>query len=439
MDEAAVRSVQGGTLNRQRSALLDSAWWWIWLALVVATPGETKLAGAGWAIVAVFGLIALFRQQGQAFLVSPDDTLARAGRTWFFFCLAGFAFKAIGVSYWGDAWKTRHFDMRMILSALAVAVLVSRLHISTLRKHQLATALSMASVVAFIVAYLHANLEFETPSNRINWAGGLAMLSWVLLSVAADGQFSRLVRYFAGIGFALLWGGILMTGARSAYLSLPWALLAGALVMFMTVRHDTFWRRVAVLGFGLILSMAVLHSAVPSIFSVPAERIQEAVSQAESALAPPGDPRRDVDTPVGSRIYMWQRSWEVFKESPWIGYGRLQRIAFIKEWGKESNAHIISDQFHLHSEYVNGMVDHGLVGLASTLSYMIGLVVLAWSLRKTMPLTAMAFGGIAFTHITMSITNANSQTNNYSVVFSLAMVTLFLLRPGRPRNHTSSA
>ena len=62
---------------------------------------------------------------------------------------------------------------------------------------------------------------------------------------------------------------------------------------------------------------------------------------------------------------------------------------------------------------------------------MLGLVVVALSLRREFPLMAMSIGGIAFTHITMSLTNANSQTNNYSVVFGLAMTVVFQLRASR--------
>ena len=179
------------------------------------------------------------------------------------------------------------------------------------------------------------------------------------------------------------------------------------------------------------LTVIGMFLVAPKVLEVPMQRIDLAVQEARMALV--GDERggRDVDTPVGSRLYMWQRSMEVFKESPWIGYGRAQRIAFIKEWGDEADAHIVSSQSHLHNEYINGMVDHGVVGLASTLSYMLGLIAVALSLRREFPLMALSVGGIAFTHITMSMTNANSQTNNYSVMFGLVLTVVFLLRVRR--------
>ena len=121
----------------------------------------------------------------------------------------------------------------------------------------------------------------------------------------------------------------------------------------------------------------------------------------------------------------------MIQESPWIGYGRAQRIRFIKEWGGQANAHIVKDQTHLHSEYINGMVDHGVFGLLSTLTYMAGLIFLTFILRRNCHFLAMSAGGLAYIHVMMSFTDANSQTNNYSVMIGLALSSIFLLRLGK--------
>lgn len=254
------------------------------------------------------------------------------------------------------------------------------------------------------------------------------MLSWVLLSAAASDGLAVRWRALAAIGFSVFWMAVLLSGARSAYLSLPWVLAAGLMLLMSKTGPATRGRWLLLLTMGAAAVTVVLSVTSPKIVQVPMSRIVLAVEQVQVALGWDTNQPRDVNTPVGSRLYMWQRSLEVIKESPWIGYGREQRIAFIKEWGREADAHIVKDQFHLHSEYINGMVDHGLVGLASTASYMVGLLVVAWQLRRRHGLMSLAVAGVAFTHITMSITNANSQTNNYSVVFGLAMMSIFLFR-----------
>ena len=433
----AVLSIAEKPMNAVARVELKPWVWGLFLGLLALAPGSTKVAGSAWLLMAVLGIWAMYAHRHWRPEDEQDQVLWSAARIWLVFCVAAFVFKAIGVTYWGDPWRTRHFDMRVLLTALSLFFLVARLRLEHGRKQQLVGALFVAACAGFLMSYLHANHEIETPSNRINWAGGLVMLSWTLVPVIASASFAKRWRWMALLGVLLLWGAVLMSGARSAYLSIPWLIVCGLVVLVHTLRHRHWMRWLATGVTAAVVGWVSLSAMVPKVLEVPRQRVEIAVEQAHKALLGDDDGDRDVDTPVGSRLYMWQRSIEVFKESPWIGYGRKQRIAFIKAWGKEANAHIVSDQSHLHSEYINGMVDHGLIGLASTLSYMLGLVAVALSLRRHFPLMALSIGGIAFTHITMSMTNANSQTNNYSVVFGLALTVVFQLRasrqPPRPR------
>lgn len=405
--------------------------WGVFLCLLALAPGNTKVAGSAWFLMAVLGIWAMFTRRGWAPESEDDQAVWRAARLWLAFCAAAFTFKAIGVTYWGDPWRTRHFDLRVILTALSLFFLVVRLRLGERHRLQLIGALFVAACTGFLVSYLHANHDFETPSNRINWAGGLVMLSWTLLPLIASTRFAWRWRWLALGGVLLLWAAVLMSGARSAYLSMPWLVVCGMILLARTLRHRHWVRWVAAGATAVVIGWIGLLSLAPKVLDVPMQRVELAVEEVQKALLGNEFGDRDVDTPVGSRLYMWERSFEVFKDSPWIGYGRQQRIAFIKAWGKEANAHIVSDQSHLHSEYINGMVDHGVIGLASTLTYMLGLVVVALSLRRRLPLMALSIGGIAFTHITMSLTNANSQTNNYSVIFGLALTVVFQLRATR--------
>lgn len=406
-------------------------WLWIpFLALLACAPGSTKLAGSAWLLIVLAGLVCMTRMSLPRYRsgMSDDPEILQVARTWLLFCVLAFFFKFVGVLYWSDPIGTRHFDFRMLLSALAIHFFVARVSIGPARSGALVTSLLVASIVGLTFSYLHVSFDVDTPSNRINWAGGQVMLSWVLLSAAASDGLAVRWRALAAIGFSVFWMAVLLSGARSAYLSLPWVLAAGLMLLMSKTGPATRGRWLLLLTMGAAAVTVILSVTSPKIVQVPMSRIVLAVEQVQVALGWDTNQPRDVNTPVGSRLYMWQRSLEVIKESPWIGYGREQRIAFIKEWGREADAHIVKDQFHLHSEYINGMVDHGLVGLASTASYMVGLLVVAWQLRRRHGLMSLAVAGVAFTHITMSITNANSQTNNYSVVFGLAMMSIFLFR-----------
>ena len=316
--------------------------WGLFLGMLALAPGNTKVAGAAWLLMGVLGVWAMFAHREWRPEAEEDKVVWRAARLWLVFCAVAFIFKAIGVTYWGDPWRTRHFDMRVMLTALSLFFLVSRLKLTETRKVQLVGALSVAAFVGFLVSYLHANHDVETPSNRINWAGGLVMLSWTLLPVLAMSHIHKRWRWMALFGVLLLWGAVLMSGARSAYLSLPWLIVFGAVLLVHTLRHRHWGRWLATGVTALVMAWLVLYTMVPKVLEVPMHRVEIAVIEAHKAMLGDEDGDRDVDTPVGSRLYMWQRSIEVFKESPWIGYGRKQRIAFIKAWGKEANAHIVS-------------------------------------------------------------------------------------------------
>lgn len=408
--------------------------WLIFLALLVAAPASTKLAGSAWFLIVCMGAWAVWRLPVMAPASSGQEVLYSGVKYWLYFCLAAFGFKAVGMIYWSDPWGTRHFDFRILLIAFALRVLVPRIRLSAGQVLLLLMALTLASLSAIAVSYLHAQYDWPTPSNRINWAGGLAMLSCVLLPIAGTQTANSRWRIFAVIGVLVYISAILMSGARGAYLAFPWIVLCGLVVL----RKNLCDGRSGPVSYRFIITIVIFVAAVPflapKVLEVPKERISIAVSEVRAVLSGVGAGRNVVDTSIGARVYMWQRSLEKIHENPWLGYGRAQRIEFIKTWGAEANAHIVKDQTHLHSEYINGMVDHGVFGLLSTLTYMIGLVWLTWHLRKKYPGMAMSTGGLAYIHFMMSFTDANSQTNNYSVMISLSLVSIFFLRLARSRS-----
>ena len=73
-----------------------------------------------------------------------------------------------------------------------------------------------------------------------------------------------------------------------------------------------------------------------------------------------------------------------------------------------------------HNEYLHQWIDHGLWGLSSQLFYLLGLVLLAWRLhRNNLGMAALAVGGMAFVHMTSSLTNVNFAHNYYTASLSL--------------------
>jgi O-antigen ligase len=432
-----VRSLEGFSVSNsmavdqptQSSLVQPSLWTWgLFLFLVAFAPGSSKVAGAIWfLVVGVGGWAYFFKAKAKTLLTHEAEMLALA-KLWLYFCAAAFAFKAVGMFYWGDPWWTRHFDFRILCAAAAMPILMGRYQPSIAQKTYLVSALFVASIVALFVAYQFAYRGIDTPSQRINWAGGLVMLACVTLPLVKIAALPRLHKWAMALATVVFVLAVLLTGSRGPYLALPWVVLGSLYLLWRNLRvllsTNAATLRLTVLAVAVVVALPMV---LPKVFEVPAARVMLGLTEMHAMVTGKHRNLKAIDTSVGTRVYMWQRSKEKIAESPWIGYGRDQRMAFIQDWGGEVNAEMVTDQTHMHSEYINGMIDHGVFGLLSTLSYMVGTAVLAWRLRRHFPMAAFSVGGVAFTHFVMSFTDTNSQTNNYSVMITVSLLIALVL------------
>ena len=187
---------------------------------------------------------------------------------------------------------------------------------------------------------------------------------------------------------------------------------------------------------GLLL-VAVL---IPSPFvQKPLERMQIALpewqaSQISSALG--------ANTSVGARIYIWQRSLGAFTQSPLIGYGREGRLMQMRQWGEEASSPVVKSLGHLHNEYLQTLLDHGLWGLASLLSYSLGLVLMVRKLRAIGDIQdkslAAGLASVLFLHMSAELTNVNFAHNYYPTILSLAVTMLVCAGAGLARNRSQA-
>jgi O-antigen ligase len=414
-------------------------WIWALLGILLAlAPGSSKVAGSIWFLMVGAAAWALFFVPKAKALLEEEAELLSLSRLWLYFCVAAFLFKAVGMVYWSDPWWTRHFDFRILCAAVSMPILLARYRTSQAQSAYLVAALFIASGVALVVAYMHAYHDVETPAQRINWAGGLVMLACITLPLITLPSMSTSKRWAMTMATLALVMAVLLTGSRGPYLALPWLVLGGLFMLARNLKSLVNLNAAGLRLAGLLVAIVVaLPLAVPKVFEVPAERVMLGLTEVRALVTGVHMDSKAIDTSVGTRVYMWQRSKQKIIESPWIGYGREQRMAFIQAWGTEVDAEMVTDQTHLHSEYINGLIDHGIFGLLSTLSLMAGATVLAWRLRRRFPVAAFSVGGIAFTHFVMSFTDTNSQTNNYSVMITVSLLIIFLLAWPKPQPSSS--
>lgn len=395
------------------------------MLLLALSPVSTKIGGALWLFMVMGGLFVWWRTRGGS--TSEDHREARqVAWIWLGFCVAGALLKLVGVLYWDDPVGTRHFEIRLTLAAWATWLLLRQMPSGFIVFGRLRLALLLAAALALGVSIAHAYFNVETPSNRINWAGGLVMLAFAQIALLGQSVRPRDVAVTILTLFLLLLS-VLLTGARGAYLAIPWLLLSALWALLLVGHRPVIQRLRLTLRFAvpLLVLTVVTVMLVPKVVNVPAQRLQMALEEVQATLVA-GDTSNYVNSPVFVRIRFWQRSWEEIQHSPWLGHGRERRMAMIQQWADEAGSDEMRRHTHVHNEYLNGWLDHGLIGLASTLCFMVGLFATAALAGRINPQAGIGLLGIGVLHVLMSMTDTNTGTNNYGVMMSLSMAIMLL-------------
>ena len=425
---------------------------WLPLTLLLAASTlNTKAPGFAWLLFMLAGLWAWWQYRRAP--DAPDTALDAANlpetlyfslaRIWLLTTLTALLLKTVPMLYWADPWEERHAELRLFLGALGLYGLC-QLPLQRLRRQYLnanyvawvGTGLAVACLLAlWLVLTKDSN---AAPTNRIPWAAALTLSTCTLLTLARMTTDSRLRYIWLAASMAGLLA-VLASEVRGAFgLALVWPALA--LYLFKvkptaTLPHDR-------LKTGMKLTAALLLVAVliPSPFvQKPLERMQIALpewqaSQRSSALG--------ANTSVGARLYIWQRSLGAFTQSPLIGYGREGRLMQMRQWGEEASSPVVKSLGHLHNEYLQTLLDHGLWGMASLLSYSLGLVFMVRKLRAIGDIQdkslAAGLASVLFLHMSAELTNVNFAHNYYPTILSLAVTMLVCAGAGLARNRSQA-
>ena len=296
----------------------------------------------------------------------------------------------------------------------------------------MAHVLSWSSAIALV--WVVAWGRDGVPSHPIPWAASMALVSAWLLAMALKSEADLPLRglWLAGGLCAVL--AVLTSQSRGAFGIVLWWLWVCAVHVYRQWRAPAQGRALARTQVLRPLALALLALAClgwglshTPIAQRPAAAIQagmdEWLTSKESAV-------RGANSSVGARIYMWGKSLEAIQASPWMGYGQKGRKQLIADWAEEADSAEVRKLSHVHNEYLNQWLDHGLWGLASQGCLLIGLLWLCRQLRKAHEHTAaLALGGIAFVHLTSSLSNVNFGHDYYTACFSMLIGLSLLLVP----------
>lgn len=394
--------------------------WYLWLLMVVLSPALIKVAGAAW-IIAILWCLWLVHAQPKLHADTPSaQALYRATDFILWFFVLAFVLRTIGQAYWWDNWEYRHFDARMIFTAIAVHIFVRRLTFTTKRRNELVLALALTSITALYVVFEFLRIH-TSPTTIIPWAYGMVLFSIVLASVrlmseSTPTKVTTAIFWLSSTGAVLFLIAVLLSGVRGAYFAALWV----ACIVAFSLRHALslrlfknkyLWISSVIVALGL----GILIKNVPQVYQIPQARIAIAIAEIKGFQ----DDKRN--SSVGLRLHFMEKGLEAYLKKPWLGYGIEQRTQLVNQWGTDVDPSL-TEMTHTHNEYLNAVLDYGVLGGATLLSYLLGLMLAAFALWRTNVALALTLAGFCFATFSTFLTNANGLHNYTSVTLGLALL-----------------
>ena len=398
---------------------------------LAAAPTSTKIGGLAWVLLCLMGLWAFVKSYSSKalevgahspynYLESSPSAIEEAARVWLLACLAAAAIRFLPHAFWQDNWDRRHAEVRLILGALATVALVKWPPFYRLlgaQKVILSYALALACFVGFGVAALYGR---ETPVHAIAWAVCLSFMVCLLAPKVLDSSVPSAHRKFWVLAVLMGSMGVVLSQSRGVYGLLIWLTLAGyvaasnrMLLQFSTFKPATW------VSFGLaFLGFIWILGAQPPWLTSVMQRVSEIWVEASLAQS---NPSEAANTSVGSRLFLWSKALDAIEVQPWFGYGKENSIAMIKQWGLEINSEQVQKLGHLHHEFLDAWVSHGLMGILSLLVLATGMGLVVRKLWVPHPRAAQGVLGILFMHLTAGLSNTNMVHNYYGAMLSLSV------------------
>jgi O-antigen ligase len=393
--------------------------------LLIASSVHTKAAGATWLLAALIGLLAWGRQRIYH-NEQPNNTrdfktggVTRAARIWAIAALVALILKAIPMLYWGSSWDERHAEIRLLIGALGIYGLT---HISLPARALgwLAVALGAASLLAATLIGLYG--PNSPPTNRIPWASGVSVIVLAALGAAwlCDG-WQRIALIATSLFGAM--GILFLSQVRGAMpIAVVWLILQISVSLTTKANEG---QRLGRKQFGaltivvLTVAGAYLLTGTSAFYAAASKRIALAKEEAVAfAISEAGNQ----NTSVGARLHMWSEASPIIASNLTWGIGKEARLTHIRQWGQELKSPVIQSLGHVHNEYLQTLLEHGLWGLASFLSYAIGILLAAQALwRARIKIPALTLCSIAAMHSIVEITNVNFAHNYYPTLLSLSV------------------
>ena len=357
-----------------------------------------------------------------------------AARIWLFACLAATAIRIIPHAFWQDNWDRRHAEVRLVLGAMATVALVKWppfYRLMGLQRIFLSYAIAVACAIGLGVTALYGR---ETPLHAIAWAVSLSFLVCLLAPLVLDTATKSSHRKVWALCVVMGCMGVVLSQSRGVYGLLIWLALTGyvaasnrTLLEFSSFKLRT-WLSFSLAFGAFIWVLSVQPSWLMSIF----QRLSEVWVEASLSQSNPGEA---ANTSVGSRLFLWSKALDAIEVQPWFGYGKENSIAMIKQWGLEINSEQVQKLGHLHHEFLDAWVSHGLLGILCLLVLATGMGLVVHKLWVPHPLAAQGILGILFMHLSAGLSNTNMVHNYYGAMLSLSISLALVMAASEEAKH----
>lgn len=409
--------------NRQSALHAGTTGAFFLATLYALGPLNSKILGLSWFIFSLTGMIVARRMRATH---DTPSAFAPIAGIWLTSCLISLLLQGICVAIWNeDILHTLNPQIRLLLPAIAVFALLRKRpfppRFAMLTLDAVAIACCMAFMHTLYLTVFHPDILRESlATNAIPWAVATGFLPCLLLpmipTVSGD-----IVRKWFWYGASLCGiGAVLLSQSRGALFVVPWCFLVVIWInlpgRYSLITRITGTTSVAALSSLLIFSLA---------WWAPGDKLRlHQISHDLVTL----QTSSDYNTSIGARLYLWGMAWDDIRQSPWIGVGSEQRLHRIHHAGENESAEVyeklgvIRTLGHAHNQYLHSAWDHGLLGLATFLTLLGGMLMMIWRLARIAPASAWQLAGVTAMHVTSSLTNVNFAHNYYVVALSLAVI-----------------
>lgn len=387
---------------------------------------STRAAGWAWFCLSFAGILAWLsaRRQSLPPQTNPGAQIAvlRASRLWLWACLSAWVLMAIPTAYWSGPWPERHPQLRVLIGALGIWLLLRHHKPSARWMQTLGHAAALSSLLAYALVVTASS--DAAPTNRIPWMAGLSLFACALLSMSyVLSSVPLATRRWWLAASALMGVTVLLSGVRGSWLLvLVWPMALWGMHRSDRQLWQGAWRWLLPM---LAMMLAIGLQRIPDKDN-PLIRIQSVVN--ETGVGSEGSSIK-YDSSSGVRLALYKAALSRALNVPWMGLGPAENKQLIAETltAHDAQGHI-PYVGHWHNDWLHPWLEFGFLGLAGYLAYSVGLWLASRALSDSPAYRVASIGlrSLLSMHLITGLSNMNLAHNFYPTMLALSFVLVLL-------------